>query len=140
MDEHEFSELELRVQIIPQQTRWPAPEYVHWQRLHDVANEARERVRNSHSQMDNVDRSANLSHEGKYRQRSEIAADAIAEFESSKTLARAREAVKLVVAKNGVSAEIAATPKAMSEAEHRYERPVAIKKKPRLRGQGLGGM
>jgi hypothetical protein len=44
MDDKKFSELELRMAIVPQQSKWPAPEYLHWQRLHAVADEARERV------------------------------------------------------------------------------------------------
>jgi hypothetical protein len=42
MNDKEFSELKLRMAIVPQQARWPAPEFVHWQRLHAVADEARE--------------------------------------------------------------------------------------------------
>ena len=41
MSDKEFSELQLRATIVPQQVRWPAPEYLHWQKLHEVANEAR---------------------------------------------------------------------------------------------------
>ena len=51
-------------------------------------------------QMDEIDRNANLSPDGKYRQRSEIAAQAIADFEASRTLEHAREAVELAVAKH----------------------------------------
>ena len=43
-----------------------------------------------------IDRNADLSPEGKERQRRKVAAQAIAEFEASKTLARAREAVTQV--------------------------------------------
>ena len=83
--------------------------------------------------MDKIDRNANLSRDGKYRQRSKTAAQAIAaiaDFEASKTLARARETVELTVAKHNaeqhVSPEIAeardATLKAMKEAEQGWER------------------
>ena len=99
MNDKEFSELQLRATIVPQQVRWPAPEYLHWQRLHEAANEARERVSKAYMQMDEIDRNADLSRDGKYRQRSKTAAQAIADFEASKTLARAREAVELAVAK-----------------------------------------
>ena len=44
MNDKEFSELQLRATIVPQQVRWPAPDCLHWQRLHEAANEARERV------------------------------------------------------------------------------------------------
>ena len=70
--------------IIPVQVRWPAPEYVHWQRLHEAADEARERVSKAYTQMDEIDRDADLSRDGKYRQRREAAARAIADFEARK--------------------------------------------------------
>ena len=122
-------ELPLRATLVPQQVRWPAPEHVHWQRLLEAANEARERVSKPYV-MDKIDRNANLSRDGKYRQRSKTAAQAIADFEASKTLARVRETVKLTVAKHNseqhVSPEIAeardATLKAMKEAEQGWER------------------
>ena len=125
MNDQEFSELQLRATIVPQQVRWPAPEYLHWQRLHEAANEARQRVSRAHAQMDEIDRNADLSRDGKYRQRSKTAAQAIADFEVSKTLARARQAVELAAAKHNVeqhvSPEIAeardAALKAMKEAE-----------------------
>ena len=97
MNDQDFSELELRATIVPEQVRWPAPEYVHWQRLHELADEARERMRKAHKQMVEIDRNADLTPEGKERQRRKVAAQAIAEFEASKTLARAREAVTYVM-------------------------------------------
>ena len=132
MNDKEFAELQLRATIVPQQVRWPAPEYLHWQRLHEAANEARERVSKAYMQMDEIDRNADLSRDGKYRQRSKTAAQAIADFEASKTLARAREAVELAVAKHNVeqhvSPEIAeardATLKAMKEAEQGWRRAI----------------
>jgi hypothetical protein len=93
MNDKEFSDLQLRMTIVPQQVRWPAPEYLHWQRLHEAADEARERVRKACTLMDEIDRNGSLSREGKYSQRSKIAAQAIADFEASKTLARAHQAV-----------------------------------------------
>lgn len=130
MNDKEFFELELRMTIVPQQVRWPAPEHVHWQRLHAVANEARERVSKAYAQMDEIDRDADLSRDGKYGQRSKIAAQAIANFEFSKTLARAHEAAQLAVAKRKfeqhVSPEIAkdseATLKALKEVERDWQR------------------
>ena len=90
------------------------------------------RVSKAYMQMDEIDRSADLSPEGKYRQRSKTAAQAIADFEASKTLARAREAVELAVAKHNVeqhvSPEIAqdseATLKAMREVERGWRRAI----------------
>ena len=68
MNDKEFSELQLRAQICPTQCRWPKPDVtfsiagdkptakgVHWQRLHEAANEARERVSKAYS--DGPDRS-----------------------------------------------------------------------------------
>ena len=132
MSDKEFAELELRATICPGQCEWPAPEYLHWQRLHEAANEARERVSKAYVQMDKIDRDADLSRDGKYRQRSKTAAQAIAAFEASKTLARAREAVERAVAKHeveqNVSPEIAkardAAVKAMKEAEQGWQRAI----------------
>ena len=50
MNDKEFSELQLRMTIVPQQVRWPAPEYLPWQRLHEAANEARARVSKAYMQ------------------------------------------------------------------------------------------
>jgi hypothetical protein len=80
MKYEEFSELQLRMTIVPRQARWPAPEYVHWQKLHEAANEARSRLNQAHMQMDEIDRNVDLSRDGKYLQRSEIAAQAIADL------------------------------------------------------------
>jgi hypothetical protein len=125
MSDKEFSELELRMMIVPHQVTWPAPDYLHWQRLHAAANEARERVSKAYMQMGEIDRNADLSRDGKYRERIKISAQAIANFEASKTLASAHEAVERVVAKHKmdqqVSPEVAkdrdATVKAMQEVE-----------------------
>ena len=62
MKDIEFSALRLRATIVPQQVRWPAPEYLHWQRLHEAVNEARERVSKAYTLMDEIDRNADLSH------------------------------------------------------------------------------
>ena len=106
MKDKEFFELHLLATIVPQQVRWPAPELPHWQRLHEAANEARARVRKAHLLMDEIDRKANLSRDDKHRQRSTIAAQAIADFEESKTLVRAREAVALAMAKRDFEEDV----------------------------------
>jgi hypothetical protein len=122
MNDKEFSELQLRATIVPQQVRWPAPEHLHWKRLHAAANEARDRVRKAHMQMDEIDLNAGLSADDKYRQRSKTAAQANADFEASRTLARAREAVELVVAKHNLEHHVRdATRKALKEAERGWE-------------------
>jgi hypothetical protein len=130
MNDKEYAELKLRAMIVPHQVRWPAPQLLHWQKLHAVANEARERVSRAHTRMDEVDRNADFSRDDKYRQRSKTAAQAIADFEASKTLARAREAVDSVIQQwkrdeQHVSTEIAeATLKAMKEAEAGWQRAI----------------
>ena len=125
MNDTEFFELQLRATIVPQQVRWPAPEYLHWQCLHNAANEARERVSKAYIQMDEIDRDVDLSRDGKYRQRSQTAAQAIADFEASKTLARAHEAVELAVAKHNLEQHVKdATRKALKEAEQGWGRAI----------------
>jgi hypothetical protein len=94
MNDKEFFQLQLRATIVPQQVRWPAPEHLHWRRLHEAANEARERVSKAYTQMDEIDSNAQLSREEKHHRRCEVADQALAEFEASKMLMRAREAVR----------------------------------------------
>ena len=121
MNDTEFFELQLRATIVPQQVRWPAPEYLHWQRMHEAANEARARVSKFYALADEIDRNAGLSRDDKYHQRSKSADEAIADFAASKTLTRAREAVKLAVAKN-VSPDEVGMLKALKELEHGWQR------------------
>ena len=73
--------------------------------------------------MDEIDRNASLSSDIKYRRRCEIADQAIADFEASKTLARARQAVELAVAKND-SPDGVGMLKAMKEAEQGWQRAI----------------
>jgi hypothetical protein len=94
MSDREFAELELRATICPGQCEWPKSAYGQWQRLHAVPTEARERVRKAYTKMDEIDRNSDLSREEKQHQRCELAAQAFAEFDASKTVARAREAVR----------------------------------------------
>ena len=130
MSDKEFAELELRATICPRQCSWPKSEYVHWQKLHRAANEARARVSKAYMQMDEIDSNVDLSGDDKYRQRSKVAAQAIAEFDESKTLGRARQAVGLAVANatQHVSPKIAevgdATLKAMEEAEDGWRKAI----------------
>ena len=93
------------------------------QKLHDAANEARERVSKFYTLADEIDRNPSLSRDDKYQQRSKSADEAIADFEASKTLARAREAEKLAVAKND-SPDGAGMLKAMKEAEQGWQRAI----------------
>jgi hypothetical protein len=114
MNDKEFAELELRATICPGQCEWPKPENIIWQKLHAVPNEARERVSKVYAQMDEIDGNADLSREDKQHQRCEVAAQALAEFEASKTLMRAREAVRFDASP--------AMLKALEQAEAGWER------------------
>src|SRR4029453_7749865 len=114
MNDREFAELELRVTIWPGQCGWPEPENIVWQKLHAVPNEARERVNKVYAQMDEIDGNADLSREDKQHKRSEVMAQTLAEFEASKTLVRAREAVRCDASP--------ATLKALEQAEGGWER------------------
>ena len=105
MSDKEFAELELRATICPGQCAWPKLQYVHWRKLHEAANEARSRVSKFYTLADEIDRNTDLSRDDKYRQRSKTADEAIADFEASKTLARAREAVELAVANRNLKAK-----------------------------------
>ena len=123
MDDKSFDELKLRMTIVPEQARWPAPEHSHWQHLHQVVDEARERVSQAYAQMDEIDRNADLSRDGKESQRRKTAARAVADFEASRTLARAHEAVESAVAKHDIKPEARdAMLKAMKEAEQGWTR------------------
>jgi hypothetical protein len=114
MNDKEFAELELKATICPGQCEWPKPENVVWQKLHAAANEARARVSKAYAQRDEIDRDAGLSREDKQHQRREVLDQALAQFESSKTLLCAREAVRY-----DASPEVL---KALEEAELGWER------------------
>jgi len=94
MNDQEFTELRLRATIVPQQSSWPAPDYVHWQKLHAAADEARQRVSGAFSIMDEIDKDPDLSPEGKERKKKKAAAEAIADFQNSKMVSNAKEAVE----------------------------------------------
>ena len=98
MNDKEFAQLQLRATIVPQQARWPAAEFLHWQQLHALANEARDRVAKFYQQADEIDRDVNLSRGGKEKQHKKAATEAIAVFEQSKSLTRARQSVADVMA------------------------------------------
>jgi hypothetical protein len=99
MNDKEFSELELRATIVPQQVKWPAPEYLHWQKLHRCADEARERVAQAWAAFDAIDNDSDLSPEGRERKKKKVADEASAGFKESRTLTAAKEVVERQVAK-----------------------------------------
>ena len=124
MNDKEFFELQLRATIVPQQVRWPAPERLPWQRLHEAANEARDRVRKAYLLMDEIDRNSELSRDDKYRQRSKTAAQATADFDESKTLVCAREVVELLAASQNVEQLVPEASKALNEVERSWRKAI----------------
>jgi uncharacterized membrane-anchored protein YjiN (DUF445 family) len=129
MNDQEFEQLSIAASICPSSDSWTG-EHAHWQRLRACASEAQQRVSKAYRQMDEIDLNADLSRDDKYRQRSEAAAQAIADLEASKTLARACEAVSYVIQQwkrdeQHVSTEIAeAALKAIKEAETGWRRAI----------------
>ena len=99
MNDKEFSELHLRATIVPQQASWPAPEYLHWQKLHRCADEARQRVAQAWAAFDAIDNDTDLSPEGRDRKKKKLAAEAIADLQQSRALTIAKDAVERQVAK-----------------------------------------
>jgi hypothetical protein len=99
MDDKKFDELKLRMTIVPGQARWPEPKYIHWEKLHAVADEARDRVAKAWAAMDEIDADRDLSSEGRDRKKKKLAAEVIADFQKSKALVGAKDAVERMVAK-----------------------------------------
>jgi hypothetical protein len=94
MDDREFTDHGLKLSICPAQTRWHEPKVIHWAKLHACADQARERVAQTWAAMDEIENDADLSTEGKARQKKKIALEALAEFEKSNTLATAKQSVE----------------------------------------------
>jgi hypothetical protein len=93
MDDKAFNELKLRASIIPTQPEWPKPEVIHWMRLHECADKARDLVKLAHAAMDAVDANPDLSPQGKARQSRKVGAEAILALQNANDLERARKAV-----------------------------------------------
>jgi hypothetical protein len=110
MKDSEFSELQLKATLVPQQARWPN-NVLHWQKLHEVVDEARNRVAQAWTAMDDIDTDRDLSPEGKDRQKKKLASKAIAEFEQSKALTAAKEASDRQLAKWAEKTGLAVTVK-----------------------------
>ena len=92
MEDKDFNELRLRMQIAPNMERWP-DKYEHSAAMKKAVTEARSRVFKTYAQMDEIDKDANLTPQGKAQQRRKIAEQAIAAAKASKTLEGARDAV-----------------------------------------------
>lgn len=115
MNDNEFLELKLRASIAPHQAAWP-DDKVHWQRLHEVADTARNAVATAWSRIDEIERDNDLSPEGKARRRAQVAADAIALLESDNALSRAQTSVKSVMEKwSGMVGAVVKKPADMHE-------------------------
>ena len=70
MSDRDFGELEIKATIAPHSVKWPT-ESLHWQKLHAVIDEARERVSKASIRMDEIDSNADLSYEEKQHQQTE---------------------------------------------------------------------
>ena len=73
-------------------------EHLHWQRLGAAADEARSRLGKFLEAVDETGADGRLSREGKAEERKKAAEKALAAFDGSKTLERARESVASVMA------------------------------------------
>jgi hypothetical protein len=125
MSDREFAELELKATICPGQCQWPEPGPVHWQKLHEGANEARARVSKFFTLAGEIDCNADLSRDDKYLRRRKTASEAIADLEASKTLARVRQAVEFAVANHKfeqVDQDSDVILKAMKELERGWQK------------------
>ena len=94
MDDKTFNNLKLNVTVIPESHQWPPPTYMQWQRLHAVADEARERVAKALASLDEVDADRDLTPEGKAKARTKIGQKAIDDFSKSTVLENARATVQ----------------------------------------------
>ena len=93
MKDEEYADLKLRMMIIPEQAKWHEPRFTHWQKLHEAADEARQRVAKAFSAMDQIDHNSDLTPEGKAKECRKIAERGVAQAKASKTLESARAAV-----------------------------------------------
>jgi len=112
MDDKTFDDLKLKATICPKQPSWPAPEHVHWQKLHAAADAARSAVATAYSQMAKVDADKRLSKEGKVQRRHAIAKQMVAEIEKSTALTKARAAVDRVMQQWAAKAAVTIKPAA----------------------------
>ena len=92
MKDAEYFDLKIKATICPEAIRWPT-EYTHWKKLGAAVTEARERVSKALKAMDEVDQNADLSAEGRIKERTRIAERAISDFGKSSALSDAQAAV-----------------------------------------------
>jgi hypothetical protein len=94
MQDKEYNKLKIHMTIMPESHKWPPPNYTHWEKLHRLADEARELVAKAFKAMDEIDHNPDLSAEGKVKERAKLAEQAITNFHKSKALENARDAVE----------------------------------------------
>ena len=99
MDDKAYNDLKIRAVLMPELARWPELKYYQWQKLHQVANEAHDRVSRACALLDEVDADRDLTPEGKIKKRAAIAERAVADFRKSTTLENARTAVSQLQAR-----------------------------------------
>ena len=128
MQEHEYTELSVRVSIAPQAETWPKPNFaeasikgekpslgdadgpIHWVRIHDAVADARTRLLKVLGSMAAVDEDQKLSPSGKAEKKREIATKAIADFQKSNSLSQAQKSVEHRLAR--MDEDLGLTPKA----------------------------
>lgn len=125
MEDAQFEVLKVQASIAPKSADWPSPDYskvsiqgdrphaaageLHWGLLHDSVNDLRTRTLKALGKLAAVDEDKTLSATGKAEKKQEIASAAIASFEKSGSLEKARSAVENQVAK--WNDELGVTPK-----------------------------
>jgi hypothetical protein len=93
-----FRELELRAAVAPSQSNWPT-DYDHWQRMGRAADEARSRLGKFLEQRDEIEADPRLTPEGKRQEHKKVAEKALAAFDATNSMERAKESVASVEAK-----------------------------------------
>ena len=131
MKDDEFAQLKLAASICPQAEQWPT-QYTHWQKLGGAVAEARSRAGQTLAAMDVIDANADLTPEGKAKERARIAEKAINDFNKSDALQKARSAVEYMQAR--WAAKVDEVIKPAEDA-----RTVALHAEIRGRGQHVEG-
>jgi hypothetical protein len=95
MSDAEYIALKLENHIASTQVRWPSDTTaLHWAKLHRAVYTARSAVQAAWTENDRIEKSTDLTMQGKRKQRAEAAMAAITSLTEDKSLANAREAVE----------------------------------------------
>ena len=112
MQEHQYEALKIKAAVCPEAEGWPRPDHskttlrgpdgkphvdpvdLHWDAIHDAVTEARDRTLKALGSMAGIDADKSLSDAGKADQKRAIAERALAAFEKSPHLSKARSAVE----------------------------------------------